>query len=374
MTLIHRERVRHMFAGTRPDRPIVDLGGFTTSFTVDAYLDLKSYLGFGRSWDDESISLINTVANLDERVLAFFNVPFRRITPTGPVSFEVHVNADGSFIDEWGIELRPMGNHYERAGQPLARATVKDLDKYPWPDGSDPTRFSGLKQRAHDLYHEMEFSLVAGAVWSGVFQECWYLRGMERFLIDMLMDKEFARTLLERVADVHICWWESFLREVGDYVDMVETADDLAGQRGTLISPGLYREMIKPVYARIFETIRKGTQAKIQYHSDGAIMPLIGDLIEIGVQVLNPIQPLPGLMEPEELYRRFGDQLIFHGGLDMQNLLPEGEPEQVRTTVRRYYQILGIERYIMAPANTVLKGIPPKNLVAAYEAAAEVGN
>ncbi|MEJ2708781.1 MAG: uroporphyrinogen decarboxylase family protein [Anaerolineales bacterium] len=368
MSVTHRRRVRRLLSGRKPGRPVVDLGGFVSSFTADSYLDLKAYLGFGRIWDDERLSSINTVENVDERILAYFDIPFRRITPSAPSGFKRRVNADGSFTDEWGIVLRPMGHYYERGGQPLAEASVKDLDDYPWPVGDDPTRFSGLNKMAHEWYHQQAFSLVAGAVWSGVFQECWYLRGMERFLMDMLANKEFAYALLERVADVHICWWRAFLKEVGEYVDLVETADDLGGQQGPLVSPQLYREMVKPVQARLFRTIRSGTRARILYHTCGAVMPLIEDLIEIGMQVLNPIQPLPGRMDPEELCRRFGDRLTFHGGLDVQKLLPEGNPAQVRAHVQRYYQALGIERYIMAPANTVLPGTPPENLVAAYEA------
>ena len=149
---------------------------------------------------------------------------------------------------------------------------------------------------------------------------------------------------------------------------MVETADDLAGQNGLLISPKMYRQFIKPCHAALNQAIREKTGAKILYHSCGAVMPLIDDLIEVGVQILNPIQPLPGYMNPEELQLRYGDQLIFHGGLDVQTLLPEGSLAEVQAHVHRYLDILGGNGYIMAPTNSVQLGTPPENIVAAYEA------
>lgn len=370
--LTHRQRVRRLFAGAAPDRAIVDLGGFVTSFAVDSYLDLKDFLGFGRGWENETVSYINTLADLDQRVLAHFDIPFRRIYPNKVANFEMERDEDGSFKDEWGIVLRPMSHYYERAGQPLAGATLADLDAYPWPDGSHPSRFEGIREKARRLYEDTQYSLVAGAIWSGIFQECWYLRGMQNFLMDMILNKKFAQALLEKVAEVHIRLWVAFLEQVGDYVDMVETADDLGGQNGTLISPEIYRELIKPVQRRLYETIRQHTNAKIFYHTCGAVEPLIGDLIEIGVQVLNPIQPLPGLMDPEMLAERYGNSVIFHGGLDVQNLLTEGTPEQIRASVHHYYKVLGVDRFIMAPSPTVLPGVPPQNLLAAFEAAKEV--
>jgi uroporphyrinogen decarboxylase len=192
---------------------------------------------------------------------------------------------------------------------------------------------------------------------------------MARFLEDVMLDRAFAETLLDRVTAIHIAMWEHFLDAVGPYVDIVETADDLGGQRGLLISPQLYRELVKPRHAALNEAIRKRTKAKILYHSCGAIVPLVDDLIDVGVDILNPIQPLPGLMDPQELRRRYGERLIFHGGVDVQSLLLTGTPDQVRAHVRRYLDILEPKRYIAAPANSVQPGTPPENLVAVYEAA-----
>jgi uroporphyrinogen decarboxylase len=345
-------------------RTLVDLGGRVASLSKPAYLALKAHLGFGADLTNETVTLLNTIGHLDERVLRCFDVPFRRLYLRPASAFRLEVAGDGSFSDEWGVGYRPRGPYNERVEHPLAGATLADLDRFRWPDPHDPGRVE-----ARRLYNETDFSLAAGHVSAGIFQDCWNLRGMARFFEDMALDREFAEALLDRVAAIHVAMWEHFLDAVGEYVDLVETADDLGGQTGLLISPRMYRDLIKPRHAALNAAIRCRTRARILYHSCGAIGPVIDDLIEIGVDVLNPIQPLPGLMDPEELKKRYGRRLIFHGGLDVQSLLPTGTPDQVRAHVRRYLDVLGPERYIMAPANSVQPGTPPENLVAAYGAA-----
>lgn len=364
--------MRAVLAGERPDRPVVDLGGRVASLNTRAYLDLKAYLGFGPELDGETVTLLNTIGQPDEHVLERFDVPIRRVYLRSARGFEVTAREDGMFFDEWSVGYRPMGEYNERVEHPLADATLEDLDRFAWPAPSDPGRVQGLQEEAAALFHDTDFCLAAGHISAGIFQDCWNLRGMDRFLEDMVLDVEFAEALLDRVTDIHIGMWDAFLGAVGEYVDIVETADDLGTQNSTLISPRLYRSMIKPRHARLNEAIRRRTDARILYHSCGAIMPLIGDLIEIGVNILNPIQPLPGLMDPEDLTARFGDHLVFHGGLDVQRLLLFGTPSEVRAHVQRYFGALGAERHIMAPANSVQPGTPPENIVVAFRSAAEL--
>jgi len=369
MTLTHRERVRAVLSGERLDQPVADLGGRVASLSTPAYLELKAHLGYGVGLTDETVTLLNTIGRFDERVLQHFDVPFRRVYLRPPSTFRLVVADDGSFHDEWGVGYRPIGPYNERVGHPLAQATLADLEHFPWPDPHDPGRVEGLAEEARRLYEETDYSLVAGAISAGIFQDCWNLRGMAQFFEDMALNREFAEALLDRVLVIHIALWEHFLEAVGEYVDMVETADDLGSQRGLLISPRMYRDLIKPRHTALNAAIRARTRAKIFFHSCGAIMALIDDFIDSGIDVLNPIQPVPGLMDPEELKARYGGRLTFHGGLDVQSLLLTGTPDKVRAEVRRYLDVLGSESYIMAPANSVQPGTAPENLVAAYEAA-----
>jgi uroporphyrinogen decarboxylase len=367
----YRQRLRSVLSGERPDRPIADLGGRVASLNTTAYLDLKSYLGFGNQLSGETVTFLNTLGELDERILSHFDIPFRRLYLQPPDSYELRTDFNGMFYDEWGVGYQPTGEYNERVRHPLAYATIEDLKRFAWPDSGAPGRVAGLAEQARQFYNQSDYVLVAGHISAGIFQDCWNLRGMEQFMIDLAADPVFAGALLDRVTEIHIGLWERFLEAVGPFVDIVETADDLGGQNGLLISPQMYRQLIKPRHAALNAAIRERTNARILYHSCGAIEPLIDDLIEIGVDILNPIQPLPGHMDPKTLRIRYGDRLVFHGGLDVQRLLLHGSPGEVQDHVRRYLDILGPERYIMAPANSVQPGTPPENLVAAYEAVRE---
>ena len=371
-TMTAIERVRAVLNGQRPDRPVVDLGGRVASLSTPAYLGLKRHMGLGHELESETVTLLNTVGSLDEGILEAFDVPFRRLYVQAGSGFRLSRTADGGFCDEWGVRYEPRGPYNERVGHPLAEASLADLDSFSWPDGADPARTAGLADRARALHESRRVGLVAGHISAGVFQDCWNLRGLQQFLEDCALDEEFAEALLDRTLAFHLAVWDQFLAAVGPYVELVETADDLGGQHGLLISPAMYRRLIKPRHAKLNAFLRERTEAPILYHSCGSIEPVIDDLLEAGVDVLNPIQPLPGRMLPEDLAGRYGDRLVFHGGLDVQKLLITGTPAQVRAHVHRYYRAFGTERYIMAPANSVQAGTPPENIVAAYEAAAEL--
>lgn len=371
LTATHRERVRTVLTRKRPDIPVADLGGRVASLNVSAYLALKKFLGYGDDLETETVTFLNTIGEFDERILTHFDIPIRRVYLKAPASFILRTDNNGMFYDEWGVGYQPTGEYNERVFHPLAQATMEDLETYAWPDPDDPSRVAGLSDRSQKLFDKTDYALAAGHISAGIFQDCWNLRGMEQFLVDMATNPTFASMLLDRVTAIHIGMWNQFLGEVGHLVDVVETADDLAGQNGLLISPKMYRQFIKPRHAALNQAIREKTGAKILYHSCGAVMPLIDDLIEVGVQILNPIQPLPGYMDPEELCSQYGDQLIFHGGLDVQTLLPEGSPIEVHAHVHHYLDILGTNGYIMAPANSVQPGTPPENIFSAYEALKE---
>lgn len=364
-----RSLVQALLSEKKPERPITDLGGRVASLNTSAYLTVKEYLGFGNRIEDETITNLNTIGALDERILRHFEVPFRRVYLRSAGTYQKVTDEKGFFYDEWGTGYLPLGEYVERVEFPLAEATLPDLDSFSWPDPYDPGRISGLEAEVKALYEKSDYSLVAGHISAGIFQDCWNLRGMEQFFVDLVADPEFAHALLARVTEIHIGMWHCFLDVVGNYVDIVETADDLAGQCGPLISPKMYREMLKPYHVALNEAIREKTEAKILYHSCGALLPLIPDLIDIGVDILNPIQPIPGLMNPVELMEKFGDRLIFHGGLDVQHLLPDGTPDQVCEHVNHYFDTFGSDHYIMAPANSVQPGTPARNVVAAFDTA-----
>jgi uroporphyrinogen decarboxylase len=208
-----------------------------------------------------------------------------------------------------------------------------------------------------------------------LFNQLLRVRGMEEGLMDLVAEPEFAEAFLDRLTDTIITAQSHFLDEVGDLIDVHFTADDLAGQTSPLISPALYRRMIKPRWARIIEAIRARTKAKIFYHGCGAIGPFLPDLIEIGVEIINPVQVSAAGMDTTELKRKYGKNLSFWGGgCDTQRVLNLGGPEDVRQEVRRRISDLAPGGgFVFNPVHNIQPNISPANVAALFQAAREFG-
>jgi uroporphyrinogen decarboxylase len=272
--------------------------------------------------------------------------------------------------DELGIGRRFTGLYHEMVHHPLAgMQSVEELDRYPWPDLTDPTRVSHLRPAALATRDEGKAVAVMGS-WggsTGVFELSWYMRGMERFLIDLVDNRVFAEALLDRQLELHKTRWSQILGQVGDLTDLACTGDDLATQSSLLVSPGIYRDVIKPRQRALIQHIKSLTTARLYYHSCGAVEPLIDDLIEIGVDVLDPIQPAS--LDTRGIKKRYGERLSFFGGVDVQEVLPRGTPDQVRAEVRRRFGEMGEGGgLILGPSHWIQVDTPWENIVALYRA------
>ncbi len=363
-----RQRVIAALQHQPTDRVPLDMGGSVASLMESAYWSLKAHLGLTGD-GGETVSPIFVMLDLDERVLRALEVDLRRVRlrpPSGP--YPIHL-ADGSWQDEWRLRQKKVGDYAVMVGHPLAEADLDDLDTFPWPDPFDPARVEGLADQARQLYEQTDYALVAHLP-GGILETAMYMRGFSRFLADLKRNRRFAEKLLNRVLEVMGGLYEVMLNAVGPYVQMVETADDLGIQTGPLMAPNLYRELVKPLHRQLFAAIKARTSGKIFFHSCGGVRPFIEDLIEIGLDVLNPIQPRAAGMAPDALKRDFGDRLSFHGGIDEQQLLPRGTPEEVMAGVRRVLDMLSPGGgYILAPAHNFQPDTPPENIVAMYRAA-----
>ncbi len=213
---------------------------------------------------------------------------------------------------------------------PLAEATApEDLERYPWPDMNDPQRVAHVHEQAQRLANEGRYAIL-GVPWLLFpFERAIALQGMEKFLVNMVRHPDFAQALLLKVADLCRTLMGHFLEAIGENIDIIKIGDDLGGQNGLLISPALYRRMLKPIHADYIAFIKQRTRAKVFFHSDGDIFDLLDDLVEIGVDILNPLQTTAGKMANlAELKRRYGKNLVFCGGIDTQRLLPFGSPQR----------------------------------------------
>ncbi len=267
-------------------------------------------------------------------------------------------------MDGWGSlwERRPGAIYYEVVDSPIRTATIADLDRYAWPDLAHPSRFVGLREKAKAI-QDAGYAVVA---LSGVspFEQAYMSRGVEQWLLDLAGNPDFALALMRKITDLMKASVIELLEEAGDTIDVLVTGDDLGSQNSTLISPRMYRRMIKPFHAEIYQEIKKRTQAKIFYHSDGNIYPLLGDLVEIGIDLLNPVQVNAGDMgDTARLKREFGDRLSFCGAIDTGWVLPNGTPEDVRAEVRRRIKDLGPGGgYILASVHCIQPDVPLENV------------
>jgi len=367
-----RERVRKAFAFEEPDRIPIDLGStYVSTITVQAYQKLLDYLGLTLPIRLENLA--GQTAIVDETILQMFGVDFRTVRPGPPQKGEPQPVPDeqgSSFIDEWGI-LRRMpkdGFYYDLVESPLAGASMQELKDYRFPDPEQISSTGAMAEEARRLSTETGYALVGDFAMLGIFEMAWFLRGLENLLIDLVTNQSFCEYLLDRLVEVKCRLYEGYLKEVGPYLDVVTMGDDICGQRGPLFDPSIYREMIKPRHATLIRFIKERTRAKLFFHSCGDITEFIPDLIEIGVDILNPIQV--SVMDAANLKAEYGTNLVFWGGCDTQKVLPFGRIQEVETEVRkRIDQLAAGGGYVFGQVHEIQPGTPPENIVSMFRSA-----
>ncbi|MBN1396328.1 MAG: hypothetical protein JW959_14990 [Pirellulales bacterium] len=377
-----RQRVLTALDHRAPDRVPIDLGGNQTGIHKFAYRALIDHLGIEAPI--EIMDAVQQLARPCEEVLERFRVDTRWIAAGAPDGFsgKIERNHRGGRLwhdlsDEFGVvwsmpDDRPY--YMDISHNPLADATVADLADYPFPKGDDPSRFRGLRDRALAIRNDTPYAVVGGI--SGVIYEtCWYMRGLERWYMDMVTDTEFCEALLDRVTQFWLDWFRLFLDEVGDVIDVITVGDDLAGQKGPLFRPEIYRTLVKPRQKRLVQYIHSRTKAKIWYHTCGSCVHFIPDLIDNGIDVLNPVQISARAMDPAALKAEYGDRMSFWGGaIDAQHVLPTASPDEIREHVRRNVEALKPGGgYVFNNVHNIQAGVPPENIVALFDAAFEFG-
>jgi uroporphyrinogen decarboxylase len=377
-----RERVTLSLNHKEPDRIPVDLGGtIVTSITKSAYLDLKQYLGMPV---EEFIMLdyVQQLPYLDAALLDRFEVDFRLVQLPAATAPGLKLFREGdyyAFIDRWGSKLHmPVdgGLYYDWVDFPLKEPTMEALDSYPWPEPDALELQSRLGREAKHLYETTEYALVGSAViGGGIFEQPARTMGLPNFLMALVSEPAFADRMMDRITDIYIESCNRYLDQVGPYIQVFTFWDDVCGQDGWLIRPDLYRRMIKPKQRRLVEAIRKKTSAKLFYHSCGATFDLIPDLIDLGFDILNPVQVSARGMDTRRLKAVFGKHIVFWGGgVDTQQVLPFGTPQDVVEEVKRRIDDLAPGGgFVFAAVHNIQAFVPPQNIVAAFDTALEYG-
>jgi uroporphyrinogen decarboxylase len=309
---------------------------------------------------------------VDNRVLDALGTDIRHVHLRPPTGFTNHTRPGSSWVDEWGLTRRIIeGGYYELGGTPLAKATVHDLRHYPWPDPRDPARLEGLREEVEHLYHHTPYAIAAyRPTLSGIFELSHSLRGMDRLLMDLLLNKAFVDALLWALTEVLAGFYDVYLDVVGPYVQIVEIADDVGTQQGPMFSPKLYKELMLEKHAYLAKIVKaKAPQAKFMLHSCGSVRAFIPYFIEAGFDILNPIQPRARGMDPAALKAEFGRELTFLGGVDVQQTMC-GPVEGVRAEVRQRIEELGPGGgFVLAPSHNFGDDVPLENILAFFETA-----
>jgi uroporphyrinogen decarboxylase len=377
-SMTHRQRVWAALNHQEPDRVPLDLGTGTSSTTVpEAHDRLLRYFhidhptrimpaGFRLSFVDEAIM----------RALDIDTRPVMMRAPSRPTRLCAEPHA---FYDDFGVLWREVehggGSYNEMVEHPLAEATLEDLESYPyWPDPDDPARYAGLADEARDLFCSTDYAIIAMPAFNSVWERTWFLRGLEQTMQDMVLNPEFIHALLRKITDINKRCMQHYLDAVGPYAQIIRLGDDVATQNGPLISPAMYRSIIKPYQKEFMTFIHERTEAKIWYHSCGSVYKLIPDLIDAGIDLLNPVQVSARDMDTRRLKAEFGDSLTFCGGIDTQHVLPLGTIEEVQREVeRRIGDLAPGGGYILAAVHNIQDDVPPENVVAMFQHARKAG-
>lgn len=374
-----RERFMLTFEHKEPDRIPFDIGSTPdSSININTYRRLRDFYGL-KPMEARLCNIVTQCGYVENDLREVVGIDTIPVYSGEPSDYRLEITRPGDgysyFTSSLGIGFRMPedgGLYYDICRNPLGDAeTVADIEKYPWPDPADPGFYKGMEAAVKRLYEETDYAIVLNSAFSGMMETCCWLRGMENFVMDLAMEPALACAMMDKMLELKMEFWTRALSLVGDYISALDEADDLGIQTSMLISPEMYRKYIKPRHTKLFSHIHKlAPKAKIFFHTCGAVRPIIGDLIESGIDALNPVQfACPG-MDAAELKKEFGKDLTFWGGgINTQTTLPRGTPAQVKEEVRRQIDALAQGGgYIFATVHNIQADVPTENLAAMIEA------
>lgn len=378
-----RERVLTALAHREPDRIPFDLGSTqVTGIHAVTYRALREILGLPPV-EPQRCDRVQGLALPDDDVVGRLGIDVRGLFPLNSHNWnvvEVDAGAVWEYRDEWGIthhRMKPDGLYFSAVRFPLGRPdlTAGEVARYPWPDTGDSRRIEGLGERAAG-YRAQGKAVMLKGVLAGVFEMAQRVRGMEPLLMDMVAAPELACAIFDKMLERKLAFWEMALPQIGHLVDVISEADDYGTQESQLISPRMFRQLVKPRLQVLFARIKQlAPQARLFFHSCGNVRPLLPDFIELGVDILNPIHVRAKGMEPVALKRDYGRAMVFWGGgVDTQTVLPFGTPEQVKDEVRRNIEALAPGGgFVFTAVHNIQADVPPQNVIAMWEALMEYG-
>lgn len=375
-----QDRIDSALQHKEGDRVPIDFGGhLITSIHMDCYTQLLEYLGE----PTEGLQIERyrqRTAVISEDIYRRFQADFRPLVPPWPDLKWSHEGDDTLYTDEWGVSWKQKGKdglYFEHCASRFEdMPSVDDLKAMDWPDYARPERIAGLADKAEAIIRSGAVPILDLPLGLEIFDAGFNLCGSSNFYMLLALAPDAAAYIMDKQLEAQLDWWRQAI-EAMPALNLIRIGDDLGAQDSMLIDPDMYRSLVLPRHEKLFRGIKDMSKERIRIilHSDGAILPVLGDLIDAGIDALNPIQYTVSGIDPAHLKEEYGKDLTFWGGgVDSQNILPNAKPAEVKAEVRKQLDILAPGGgYVFSPIHILQKDVPPENIVAIMEAALEYG-
>lgn len=358
-----RQVFSDIMAHRTPEKVLLDLCGCPLAEMVEeAERPLFALLGYSGSREENR-----------EKLFRFLDIDTRGVGHIlRPPKSQKRKLSDTAYVDEWGMERHYTGLYWEIVTHPLRDADIEDLEKYPWPDPDSvpQSEIDEIAAKAKDLHENTDYVVCASHPVYGIFElGCWML-GFEEFMVRIITDEPFVRRFFEIITAYQKRVIERYYPPISPYIDFTSSGDDFATQQGLFISPRAFESMIAPYFAERIAYTKKFVRCPYLHHSCGNVSALIPQLIKCGVDILNPIQPAGSDMDPHRLKALYGKNIVFHGGLDTQRVLPRGTAEEIDAAVDNLLSAMQPGGgYIFAAAHNLQGDVPPESILEMFRAA-----
>lgn len=365
-----RERVRSAISFKEADRVPIDNNGNVSGMHEVAYTNLLKYLGAG---DEIKIyDQVQRLAEVSDEIKDMIGVDTRYIYPNPSSSYQFKINSDGTFDDEFGTTYRRVGYYADVHNAPLRSATLQEIKAFKFPDPSDPSRFEGIRDKAISFNRNSEYSIWAGPV-NSLFYLAWCLRGLDQFMTDLYGEPDIAVYIMDKIVEWNIIFFDNFYSQIGDLIDVFWIGDDWGTQNGPIISPKYFKKEVFPRFKKMISFIKTKTDAKCCYHSCGATYWCMEDMIEMGVDIIHPIQANAEGNDSKSLKKEFGDRIVFHGGTNNQGVFHENIHLMTIDTLKRIRDLAPGGGYIFSSGHNIQANMPPENIMRLFELGREYG-
>ncbi|KAA3610952.1 MAG: methyltransferase [Calditrichaeota bacterium] len=392
-----RERVCATLRHEEPDKVPIDLGGMgSTGIMAMAYNRMKNHLGL--STKPTRISdMQQQLAEIEQEIIDYFQVDVISLENTfsgASNAWEAWRLPDGSPVqihnsqrpvkkgESWVLmdgdrvkaHMPPSCLYFETYNPPLETATsIRDLEKYSWPYFTEE-KLRQLEEKAKRLFEETDYAIM-GNFGGSIVEYAETLRGWSSFMLDLVANPDFATALMDKLADMHLKNLEGYLQAVGPYIQIIQMGDDLGTQDGPQFSPDIYRALIQPYHKKLYQEVKQSSDIFVFFHSCGSVYDFMPDLIDAGIDILNPVQFTAAKMDSLKLKKEFGDQITYWGGgVDTQQLLPNGTPQDIARQVENQIKIFAPGGgFVFAAVHNIQSNVPVENILALYETANKTG-